>query len=90
MTPGALLDVAPQNRPRLHVLEAKLAEEQLGQAGVFVRVGRRVPGGNLVFAELDGQRRPGRRSGAGGAEVPGQVWSLTESHSVGGFQSRII
>ena len=88
VTPGALLDVTPQNRPRLHVLEAKLAEEQLGQAGVLVRVGRRVPGGNLVFAELDGQRRPGRRSGAGGAGV-GQVWSLTKSHSVGGFQSRI-
>ena len=53
----ALGQVVLEDCPRLHVLQAELAEEQLRQSGELLRVGRRVPGGDLVLAKLDGQRR---------------------------------
>jgi len=53
MPPYTFGDVPLQNRSRLHVLQAELAEEQLRQPGVLVRVGRRVPGRNFVLPKLD-------------------------------------
>lgn len=57
MPPSTLGHVTLEDGSRLHVFEAELAQEQLWQPGVLVRVGRRVPGGDLVLAKLDGQRR---------------------------------
>ena len=51
----ALGQVVLEDCPRLHVLEAELAEEQLGQSGELLRVGRRVPGVDLVLAKLNCQ-----------------------------------
>lgn len=44
----------PQNRLALHVLEAELADVQSAQASVFLRVGRVVPGVQLVAAKQNG------------------------------------
>lgn len=46
--------VPAQNGLALHVLEAELADVEAAQAGVLLRVGRVVPGVQLVAAEHDG------------------------------------
>ena len=61
MKPVALGPVALQDSPALHVLEAELAEVELGEHGVLLRVRGRVPRLDLVLAELD----RGWGSGAG-------------------------
>ena len=59
--PVALGPVALQDPPALHVLEAELAEEELWEHGILLRVRGRVPRLDLVLAELD----HGRGAGAG-------------------------
>ncbi len=58
MSPSALVDVSVEDGPGLHVLEAELAEEELGEPSVLLRVGRRVPGRDVELAELDVERGP--------------------------------
>ena len=42
--PAAFGHVTLENPPTFHVFQAKLADEQLRESGVFLRVRRRVPG----------------------------------------------
>jgi hypothetical protein len=72
----ALGQVAMQAEHRLGVLEAELAQEDLGQAGEVVRVGRREPGGDLELAELDGQR--GAAAGTCGQYYDKYFWQFDE------------
>ena len=39
MSPGTFLHVTLQDRPRLHVLQTELTEEELGQLRVFLENG---------------------------------------------------
>lgn len=54
MPPNTLLDMSPQDGPGFHVLEAELAQEELGQPGILLRIRRAVPGRDLKLAKLDG------------------------------------
>ena len=84
MAPGALADVSFQDRAGLHVLKAKLAEEELWQAGVLLRVGRAVPGGDVVLPELDHLRGPGAvEAGAAGGRG-GRASHRSGSRRLGG------
>ena len=51
--PRTLLQVALEDGPRLHVLETELAEEELGQPRVLLRVGARVPRADVKLPELN-------------------------------------
>ena len=53
MPPGALGDVSVKDGARLHVLQAELTEEQLGQPRVFLRVGAGIPSGDVELSKLD-------------------------------------
>ena len=59
MSPGTLLEMSLQDGARLHVLQAELAEEELGQPGVLLGVGAGVPGGDVELAKLDHLGSPG-------------------------------
>ena len=52
MPPHALLQMPVEHRVRLHVVQAVLAEEDLPELPDVVRIGRLVPGLDLVVAEL--------------------------------------
>ena len=53
MPPGALADVSVKDGARLHVFQTELAQEQLWQPGVLLRVGAGVPGGDVKLSKLD-------------------------------------
>ena len=53
MPPRTLLQVTLEDGPRLHVLEAEFAEEQLGQPRVFLGVGAGVPCADVKLPELN-------------------------------------
>ncbi len=53
MVPNAFGRVATKLRRRLEILETEFADEQLGQARVFFRVGTLIPHFHFVAAKLD-------------------------------------
>lgn len=62
MPPLALVHVPVEHGPALGVLQAELAEKELGQPGVLLGKRAGVPGLDLVAAEHDGRGIPAARA----------------------------
>merc|ERR1719450_1306538 len=53
MSPGTFGEMTLQDGPRLHVLQTKLAQEQLWKTSILLRIRTGIPCGDVKFAKLD-------------------------------------